>query len=67
MSVIASCGHELTEEEKMGTSIYIKEVDRYGERVACYTTLCNDCIGFYRNKGYELKTNEEINTWIGLK
>ena len=67
MSVTASCGHILTEEEGLGTSIYIKEVDRYGERVACYTTLCNSCLDFYRKEGLELKTEEEIHSWIGLK
>lgn len=67
MSVTASCGHELTEEENMGTSIYIKDFDRSGKKAICYTTLCDRCVILYRMRGLELKTKKEQDNWLGLK
>lgn len=67
MSVIASCGHKLKDEENMGNTIYVKDFDRYGKKVICYTTLCNNCLSIYREKGLELKSEQEKNNWIGFK
>lgn len=67
MSIIASCGHELTEEENMGNTICVRDFDRSGKKVVCYTTLCSKCLSLYREKGLELKSEQEKNNWLGFK
>ena len=63
MSVTASCGHELTEEEGLGTSIWVKGMDRQGKCIY-YTTLCNKCLEQHRKEGLELKTQKERNDYL---
>lgn len=67
MSVVASCGHKLTEEESMGKTICVKFFDESGEKALCYTTLCDRCVILYRMRGLELKTQKEQDEWLRLK
>ena len=64
MSIIASCGHLLTKEEGLGTTIAVKDYCRDGDKAIAYPTLCNKCLKWYRKKKLELKTEEEQKCWI---
>jgi hypothetical protein len=66
MSVIATCGHKLTEKERLGTSIYIKSYARDGSRAVDYVTLCDGCLERERKTGFELKTKKERDEWLGI-
>ena len=54
MSIIASCGHTLTEEEGMGTMIKIPEVTRDGTQCTSYPVVCNKCLKWYKENVPEL-------------
>jgi hypothetical protein len=64
MSIIATCGHTLSKEEGLGTTIAIKDYERDGSRSISYPTLCNKCLKWYRKKKLELKTKEEQDCWL---
>lgn len=67
MSIIATCGHELTEHEGLGTTIAIKDYSRDGSRAISYPTLCDKCLKWYRKKKLELKTKQEQRKWFNAK
>ncbi len=64
MSVIATCGHKLTEEEGLGTTIPIKDYCKDGSKAIGYPTLCNKCLKWHRKKKLELKTDNEQERWL---
>lgn len=64
MSVIATCGHKLTEQEGLGTTIAVKDHCKDGSRAIGYPTLCNKCLKLYRKKKLELKTEDEQKRWL---
>lgn len=64
MSIIASCGHILTDDENMGNTLCVKEFDRLGKKALCYTTLCKNCFKSYEEKGLILKTKKEKDSWL---
>ena len=64
MSVIATCGHTLTEEKGLGTTIAVKDYCKDGSKAIGYPTLCNKCLKWYREKKLELKTEEEQERWL---
>ncbi len=55
MSVIATCGHELTEKEG-----FTKE----GSRAIDHPTLCDKCVLYYRKQKRELKTKKSQVEWL---
>lgn len=64
MSVTASCGHVLTEEEDMGNSVSCGSYNREGERVIVHQVLCDFCLSELRQHGVELKTEAEQKNWL---
>lgn len=64
MSVTATCGCVLTDEEGFGISIHIKGQCKDGSKSVDYVTLCNKCLKWYRAKGLELKTKKERDKWL---
>lgn len=64
MSVKATCGHILTEEEHLGTTISVKDYSRDGSKAIGHPTLCNKCLKFYMESDLYLKTDEECLAWI---
>ncbi len=65
MSVIATCGHTLTEEEELGTTIAVKSYCKDGSKAIDYPTVCNKCLKWYRKKRFELRTEEQRERWLG--
>jgi len=63
MSIIATCGHKLTDKEEHGTTIPVKDYSRDCKKVISYTTLCDECLKWYRENGLELKTRQEQDKW----
>ena len=55
MTIIASCGHELTEDEEMGYQMSIHDIDRYGCCCIRHMTVCKECKDFYEGQGYIVK------------
>jgi hypothetical protein len=55
MSIIATCGHELTAEEGLGTTIAVKSYCKDGSKAIGYPTLCAECLKWYRENKLELK------------
>jgi hypothetical protein len=64
MSIIATCGHILTEEEGLGITIAVKDYCKDGSKAIGYPTLCNKCLKWYRKKKLELKTEAEQERWL---
>ena len=64
MSVIAACGHKLTETEGLGITIPVKDYCKDGSKAIGYPTLCNKCLKWYRKKKLELKTEPEQKRWL---
>lgn len=54
MSVIATCGHELTEEEGLGIMIAIPDTTREGDKCTSYPVVCNKCLEWYKKNVPEL-------------
>lgn len=67
MSVTATCGHILTEEEGLGTTIPIKDFTKEGDPAVSYPTLCNKCLRYYRSERMELPTEESRQEWLNSK
>jgi hypothetical protein len=67
MNITATCGHVLTEEEGLGTTLAIKGKDSDGSRYISHKTLCNKCVDWYRSKKLELPTEKDQNKWLGIK
>ena len=57
--IIASCGHELTEDEGFGNHISIVDWDRENKRCICHLTVCDVCMKWYKSK-HLILTQEEI-------
>jgi hypothetical protein len=64
MSVTATCGHTLTEEEHLGTTISVKDYSRDGSKAIGHPTLCNKCLKWYEKSDLYLRTEEERLTWL---
>jgi hypothetical protein len=67
MTVIASCGDELTEEEGLGRSFYVKDYAKDGSKCVSYRVLCTKCITYYQDTGLILDTEEHEEAWLGSK
>jgi len=67
MSVTASCGHKLTKEEGLGTTIAVKDQSKDGSKAIGYPTVCNKCLKWYRKNKLELKTEKEQERWLNSK
>lgn len=57
MSIIASCGHQLTDEEGLGKTINIKD----NEGIIS-TTVCNKCFKLYESKKMIVVTHPVTNS-----
>ena len=66
MSVIGSCGHELTEKEKLGIPISIKDNSRDGSKAISYICVCDKCFKMYKKKKLILETKKEEAQWLGI-
>ena len=56
--IIASCGHELTDEEDFGFSIHTEGLDRENNRCLNYSTVCKKCYDWYKKAGTVLSEEE---------
>lgn len=63
MTVTATCGCVLTEEEGMGETFYVKDSDRHGNCIS-YKTICKKCQAFYWIADLMLPTQEDQDKWI---
>lgn len=59
MSVTASCGHILTEQEGLGSQMAIGIISREGQRVIEHSTVCNYCYNRYKERKLILFTKSE--------
>ena len=62
-SVIASCGHELTEDEGLGATVATRGWTRECTRAVDYQTLCAKCLEWYRENN-ALLTPEQAEQWL---
>ncbi len=67
MTVIASCGHQLTEAEDLGIALHITGYDREEERCIYYGSYCGRCARKFRAGGYVLETEQEWQDWLSGK
>lgn len=58
MSIFATCGHKLTDEEGMGTMVSTPDFTRKGEPCLSYPTLCNKCLEEYKKEGLVIEILE---------
>lgn len=56
--ITGSCGHEI--KEGFGNCIGIKNQARDGSREIIYSSVCDDCIDFYMQKGLILWCDESV-------
>jgi hypothetical protein len=63
MTVIATCGHTLTKEEALGTTIAVKDRDKKGRHCVSYPTVCNKCLEWYKKKRLIL-TEKAQKKWL---
>ena len=49
--IVASCGHELTEEENFGKGICTWAYDREMNKCLEYGSVCDKCYEFYQKAG----------------
>ena len=66
MTVIATCGHCLTEDEGMGQLLALADYDKFGTKSVSYVAYCNLCANEAYTSGSVLLSDEEINEWLGL-
>lgn len=67
MTVIATCGHDVTAEWRADPeqlNISIMEYSRTGENAVAYYVACADCRKRYEEWGIVLHTEEEENKWL---
>jgi uncharacterized protein YjhX (UPF0386 family) len=63
MSVIATCGHTLTEKENLGKNILVKSYSKDGSHSVSYITVCNKCFNWHKQKKLIL-TEEQSEKWL---
>lgn len=54
MTIIASCGHTLTDkegEDGLGWPIVVKDFTRNGELATAHLTVCKACFEMYKSEG----------------
>lgn len=66
MTVIASCGHRLTEDEGLGQLLAIASYNREGRHSIEYVAYCTMCANEAYNQGSVLLTEEEMTAWLNL-
>ena len=66
MTVIASCGHQLTEDEGLGQLLAIASYNRKGKHAIEYVAYCNMCANEAYKQGSVLLTEEEMSAWLNL-
>ncbi len=64
MSVIATCGHKLTEQEGLGTTISVKDTDREGNKSISHITVCDKCYDVYKVTNQILYTEEQEDVYL---
>ena len=67
MSVTASCGHLLTEEEGHGKGVSTMDFHKDGTRTVCWQSVCDKCYKWYKSGGYILETDEQRDDWMSGK
>lgn len=65
-SIIASCGHELTEAEGMGTRMSFAEYDGEGSRCVTTGRYCYKCASVRRQWLVFVEDEEQGREWIKL-
>jgi hypothetical protein len=63
MTIIATCGHTLTNEEGLGTTIAVKGYEN-GEHIISYPTVCDKCLKWYEKRHLILKTKKQQKQWL---
>jgi hypothetical protein len=66
MTVIASCGHRLTEDEDLGQMLAIASYNRENRHSIEYVAYCNMCANEAYKQGSVLLTDEEMTAWLNL-
>ena len=64
MSITATCGCILTEEERLGTAIAVKDYCRDGSRAISYPSVCDKCLKWYEKSKLILKTKKQEEKWL---
>ena len=67
MTVIGTCGHELTPWPENERSVVTKNYSRECRRVVSYRTVCPECEQQYENWGILLHNQQEIDEWMSGK
>lgn len=65
MSVIATCGHDITDDK--GIFVGIKDHDREGNRVVSFPVLCKECYRMYVENDLVLPTEQDQEDWLNGK
>jgi len=62
-TVIATCGHQLTKAEELGTTIAVAGYARDCGRAVDYLTVCDKCLKWYERKKLRL-TEQQADEWL---
>lgn len=62
--IIATCGHDVSNEEEYGTLIALADYSRDGSRVVGYPCVCEKCLIKYKGSEYYLPTEEDEELWL---
>jgi hypothetical protein len=66
MTIIASCGHCLTEDERHGQLLAIASYSRDHRHAIEYVSYCNACANDAYKSGKVLLTDEDMTEWLNL-
>ena len=64
--VIATCGHDITEDFLAGKmiNISVKDHDKAGNKIVTYKTVCRKCYRWHKRKRLILKNEKQENDWL---
>lgn len=68
-SIIASCGHDVTDKELAPVSWmeYDTDIEEGIVRTVAYGVLCDDCLKLYMSWGIVLESEKEEQDWLNGK
>jgi hypothetical protein len=67
--IIATCGHDVSNEKEQGIMMAFAEYSRMGERAVGYPVVCEKCFQERREWNEYLPTKEDEDNWLykGIK
>jgi hypothetical protein len=62
--IIATCGHDVSNEKDYGTIVALADYSREGGRAVSYPCVCEKCLIEYQMFNSYLHTNEDVEKWL---